>query len=319
MDAEPTRHQFTADAAAQGRRIDAWLAEQLDFSRNRVKRLIEAGAVSLDGRAVNRPSVKAKVGNVAVVDVPAPTPLDLSPADIPLEVLYEDRHLIVVNKQPGLVVHPGPGHPDDTLVNALLGHVKDLSGIGGAMRPGIVHRLDKDTSGVLVVAKTDVAHQGLAEQFEKHTVERAYQALVRHERGPGLDEDGGTFETLHGRHPQDRKRYTTRVPEGRRAVTHYQVLARYPNQGYKVECRLETGRTHQIRVHFGEHGCPIIGDRVYGSKALRSTGLIARQALHAWVLGFIHPASGEWLRFEGLVPEDFRDADDKLKRGWRWR
>jgi 23S rRNA pseudouridine1911/1915/1917 synthase len=257
-------------------------------------------------------------GDVVELRLPTPRPLDLEPADIPLDVLFEDGHLLVVDKPAGLVVHPAPGHERDTLVNALLGRHTALSGIGGVLRPGIVHRLDRDTSGVMVVAKSDAAHLGLARQLEGHSMEREYQALAVQVRGPGLAESG-TFETLFGRHPVDRARFTGRVQEGKRAVTHYRVTARYRDGALAVTCRLETGRTHQIRVHLSEAGAPVLGDSLYGGKAMQASRLIARQALHAGVLGFRHPVTGQGLRFEVAPPEDYRRAQAALEAGESWR
>ena len=283
-----------------------------------MQRLLDDGHVQVNGVASSKASYRVQAGDRFEVTLPEPVSLDLEPAHIPLEVLFEDQHMVVVVKPAGMVVHPGPGHERDTLVNALLGRVDDLSGIGGALRPGIVHRLDRDTSGVLVVAKDDITHRGLSEQLSAHTVERIYIALVAHLRGPGL-QASGTFDTLHGRHPNDRKRFTTTVTRGRQAVTHYKVLERFEREATKVECRLDTGRTHQIRVHFSEHGCPIIGDRPYGGRAMKSVTLIERQALHARTLGFVHPVSGEELRFEAAIPEDFKHAEETLRRGGSWR
>jgi 23S rRNA pseudouridine1911/1915/1917 synthase len=203
-------------------------------------------------------------------------------------------------------------------VNALLYHLDDLSGIGGRLRPGIVHRLDQDTSGVLVVAKDDVAHEGLAQQFAAHSVERRYVALAAQLRGPGLASEG-RIDTLFGRHRSDRKRFSGKVARGRRAITHFRVTDRFGDGAMRVECWLETGRTHQIRVHLAEEGCPLIGDAVYGGKAMRSLTIIGRQALHAYLLGFEHPVTGELLRFEGDIPDDFRRAEERLRRGGGWR
>jgi 23S rRNA pseudouridine1911/1915/1917 synthase len=221
-------------------------------------------------------------------------------------VLYEDEQLIVVDKPAGMVVHPAAGHSSGTLVNALLGHCDNLSGIGGVLRPGIVHRLDKLTSGVLVASKTDEAHQGLAEQFSVHTVERRYVVVV----AGRLAAARGTFDTFHGRHPTDRKRYTSRCDRGRRAVTHYEV--RQPLRGASlVQATLETGRTHQVRVHFADAGHPVLGDPVYGRppghpEARRQGRALGRQALHAQVLGFVHPVTGQRLRFASPPPPDMQ-------------
>lgn len=299
-------------------RADAFVSVVAEISRSQAQKVIESGGVELNGETLTKVSRKVRLGDRVSYRIPEPVALNVEARDIPIDVLHEDSHLIVVNKQPGLVVHPAPGHLDDTLVNALLFHISDLSGIGGTMRPGIVHRLDRYTSGVMVVAKSDAAHQGLSLQFAEHSVERRYEALVVRLRGPGLDESG-VFETLHGRHARDRKRYTGRVDQGRRAVTYYRTLERFGSNAVKVECRLETGRTHQIRVHFSEFGCPLLGDLVYGGRAMKASRLIGRQALHARTLGFEHPVTKQRLRFEGEFPEDFKNAEDTLRRGGNWR
>jgi len=236
--------------------------------------------------------------------VPPPAPDRALPEAIDLTVLYEDEQLIVVDKPAGMVVHPAAGHSSGTLVNALLGHCDNLSGVGGVLRPGIVHRLDKLTSGVLVASKTDEAHQGLAEQFSTHTVERRYLVVVAGRIEPAQ----GTFDTFHGRHPTDRKRYTSRCDRGRRAVTHYEVQQQLHGANL-VQATLETGRTHQVRVHFADAGHPVLGDPVYGrppsDAEARKQGMeLARQALHARVLGFVHPTTGQRLRFASPPPPD---------------
>ena len=311
-------HTCVVSESDANQRLDSFIAAETPLSRSRVQWLLEHGMVRVNDEVGRKPSYRVQPGDRVDVEVPPAKPLELEASEIPLDILYEDSHLVVIAKPAGMVVHPGPGHQSDTLVNALLAHVDDLSGIGGALRPGIVHRLDQDTTGVLVVAKDDTAHQGLSSQLGAHDVERVYVALVAHLRGQGL-QDEGTFDTLHGRHPKDRKRFTTTVDRGRRAVTHYRVIERFGQGVAKVECRLETGRTHQIRVHFSEYGCPIIGDRVYGGRAMKSTSLIDRQALHALSLGFVHPVSGEDLRFEAELPEDFKHAEETLRRGGSWR
>lgn len=298
-----------------GARLDAYLADQTDLSRSRAAQLIRDGAVTVDRAPETRPSRKLRTGNVVTIDVPAPTDAVALPQDIALDIVFEDDMVIVVNKPAGMVVHPAPGHTDGTLVNALLHHCGDLSGIGGERRPGIVHRIDKDTSGLLVATKSDDAHQALQVQFAAHTIERTYEALVARTHGIGLD-DTGTFETRHGRHPTDRKRFTG-VNGTRNAVTHYRVLERFEAGAAYVVCTLETGRTHQIRMHLSEHGCPILGDPLYGGKSASSTSIVPRLALHARTLGFVHPR-GEQLRFEVELPGDLRHGLDKLRRGARW-
>lgn len=240
---------------------------------------------------------------------PPRTP-DMKPQDLGVPILFQNEHLAVVDKPAGMVVHPAPGHPDGTLVNALLYQLDDLSSVGGERRPGIVHRIDKDTSGALVVSKDDVTHRHLASLFKEHDIERAYHALAY---GPHL-EDSGTIDTLHGRDPHNRIRFTGRVESGKRAVTHYMVLERFSSGCCLVECRLETGRTHQIRVHLSERNAPLLGDEVYAGKKVGSTRLIDRQALHARSLGFtLH--TGEEVFCESPYPDDFANALEALRAG----
>ena len=298
--------------AQAGERLDKTLAELLpDISRARVQALIAEGAVSRDGVAITSGSQKAQPGDYRLL-IPPPAPAEPLPEAIPLTVLYEDAHLIVIDKPAGMAAHPAPGSETGTLVNALLHHCgASLSGIGGVARPGIVHRLDKDTSGVMVAAKTDAAHAGLSALFATHDIDRVYIALTRGAPSPIK----GTVQTLLGRSPNDRKKMAVLRAGGREAVTHYIVEARYgpeakPLAG-RVSCKLETGRTHQIRVHLASKGAPVLGDALYGSgpvagpvrEAIKAAGL-ARQALHAAVLGFVHPITGETLRFETPLPPD---------------
>ena len=271
-----------------------------ELSRTAVQRLVAEGRVSLRGAVVTKANTRVEVGDAIEVRVPPPEPLEVLPEDIPLAVLFEDSELIVIDKPAGLVVHPAPGHASGTLVNALLFHCKDLSGIGGVARPGIVHRLDKDTSGVMVATKTDRAHSALAAAFAgKSGVDRAYLALT-HPPPPQLR---GTLRTLYGRHPVDRKKFSSKVTSGKSAVTHYEVVERLGTSAL-VRFVLETGRTHQIRVHAADHGFPLVGDAVYGKKS----PLIARQALHAQLLAFAHPVTDAPLRFETPPPADFAAA-----------
>ena len=297
---------------AGGARLDRHLSQVFgDLSRTRLKSLIEQGKVEIDGRTITEPSYRVKPGERVTVECEPAADADPVGQDIPLDILHEDPDLIVINKPAGMVVHPAPGNPDGTLVNALIGHCGDsLSGIGGVRRPGIVHRLDKETSGVMVAAKTDAAHQGLARLFAEHDIDRRYLAVVH---GAPI-RPKGVIEGPIARDPRDRKRMAVREG-GKHAVTHYRVVQRFGESAALLECRLATGRTHQIRVHLAHIGFPVIGDPVYGHrrravpKGLSETAREAvrsfpRQALHAAVLGFRHPVGGEALRFETPLPED---------------
>jgi 23S rRNA pseudouridine1911/1915/1917 synthase len=307
---EPVRH-ITFDHGRAPERLDRFLADQLpDLSRSQLKKLIDEGGVLLQG-APAKPGVKLRGGESLLVTVPAPIPVATVSQDIPLRILYEDRHLIVVDKPAGMVVHPAPGHQQDTLVNALLFHCRDLSGIGGELRPGIVHRLDKDTSGVMVATKTDLAHGHLAKQFKDHSVRRRYVALLY----GLLTGESGTIDQAIGRHPQHRQKMSTACRSGRRAVTHWQVLRSFVDDRLTlIELALETGRTHQIRVHLSEQHHPLVGDPVYGGtgrcKNLADAQLrrlvqdLGRQALHARLLGFVHPETGRYLEFSSPLPRD---------------
>ena len=296
---------LTADR--EGERLDAFLARSVpDLTRSAAQRLLERGAVTLRGRAAKK-NDKTRLGDSLTVCLPEPQPVDLVPQNIPLDVIYEDDDVIVVNKPVGLVVHPAPGHPDGTLVNALLYHCgTSLSGINGELRPGIVHRIDRDTSGLIVAAKNDRAHLALAAQLQDHSLARVYEAVAV----GGFREDCGTVDAPIGRHPVDRKKMAVDRKNGREAVTHWSVLARYPGYTH-VECRLETGRTHQIRVHLASIGHPLLGDTVYGSK--KPWPGLAGQCLHARRLRFIHPSTGEPLELECPLPEWFRDVLEKLE------
>jgi 23S rRNA pseudouridine1911/1915/1917 synthase len=302
--------------AAAGERLDQWLAGQgLPLSRSQLKRRIEEGEVTVNGKPA-RPGQRLKGGDEVVVTLAPPRPAEPEPEAIPLEILFQDRHLVVVNKPPGLVVHPAAGHASGTLVNALLHHVRDLSGVGGELRPGIVHRLDRDTSGVLVVAKDDATHAALSARFKAKDLLRLYHAVV----APPPRAASGTLETLYGRHPRDRKKFTSKVSKGKPAVTYWRVLERFGGLAALVECRLATGRTHQIRVHLAEHGWPVLGDPVYGKRPrdpwLRELAdRLGRQALHASVLAFPHPITGELLRFETPLPEDLDQLVARLRAG----
>ena len=299
---------LTLQADLSGERADAFLARSIpDLTRSAAQRLLEDGAVTLSGRPIKK-NYKTAPGDVLEVALPDPEPVDVLPQNIPLDVVYEDGDVIVVNKPVGLVVHPAPGHPDGTLVNALLYHCGDsLSGINGELRPGIVHRIDRDTSGLIIAAKNDKAHLALAEQLQDHSLARVYEAVTV----GGLKEDSGTVDAPIGRHPVDRKKMAIDPRNGRRAVTHWTVLNRYPGYTH-VECRLETGRTHQIRVHMASIGHPLLGDVVYGSK--KPWPGLAGQCLHARKLKFIHPSTGKLVEVECGRPEWFEKVLKQLDK-----
>ena len=288
--------------------MDRWLAEVCgDLSRSQIQALMEDRKVSAGGRPVNKKE-KAVPGMVVEVVLPDPQPIEAVPQNIPLEIVYEDPSLLVVNKPKGMVVHPAPGNPDGTLVNALLYHCAGrLSGIGGAIRPGIVHRIDKDTSGLLVVAKTDAAHQALSDQMSVHAIHRVYHAVVY----GNLREDEGFVEAPIGRDPRDRKKMAVTPVNSKYAYTGWRVLERFGNFTY-IACQLKTGRTHQIRVHMASIGHPLAGDPVYGPRnCIRSLG---GQCLHAKELGFTHPATGEWMRFDSELPGWFQEYLIRLRK-----
>ena len=284
-----------------GLRLDIYLSEAAGMTRSAAQRLIDGDRVTVNGAPASK-NAKLRAGDTVTVSVPEPEPYEAVAQDIPLDIVYEDEQLLVVNKPKGMVVHPAAGNPDGTLVNALLYHCGDsLSGINGVMRPGIVHRIDKDTSGLLVVAKTNEAHLGLAEEVRNHDFTRIYDAVVY----GNLKDDEGTIDLPVARHPVERKRMAVAPPyaaNARRAVTHYTVHARY-NGFTWVKLRLETGRTHQIRVHMSYIGHPVAGDPVYGPK--RVITRLGGQCLHAGVLGFVHPTTGEYLEFGAPLPEYF--------------
>ena len=302
MDEE--RIQITAEES--GERIDALLARSFPaLSRSLIQKCMEAGAVTLNGKTVKK-NARGSAGDVLLFSFPDTEELPIEAQELPLDVVYEDGDLIVVNKARGMVVHPAPGHPDGTLVNALLFHCGDsLSGIGGARRPGIVHRIDKDTSGLLVAAKNDFTHRALSAQLSDHSLFREYEALAC----GSFREDAGTVDRPVGRHPVDRKRMAVDVKNGKAAVTHWQVLARC--RGYtRLRCRLETGRTHQIRVHMASIGHPLLGDGLYGAKC-PDKGLEG-QCLHAQRLQLTHPRTGALMQFEAPLPAYFTGVLEKL-------
>ena len=300
------RLELTAAPGDSGR-LDAWLAGQCPtLSRSALQNLIEQGLVTCGGAPVNKKD-KVAPGKIYAIDLPDPQPIEARPQNIPLDVVYEDNDLIVINKPKGMVVHPAAGHADGTLVNALLHHCGDsLSGIGGEKRPGIVHRIDKDTSGLLIAAKNDAAHAHLSAQLKDHTLARTYECIVC----GNLKEDSGTIDAPIGRHPTDRKKMAVTEKNSRNAVTHWEVIARY--RGYThLRCRLETGRTHQIRVHLAWRSHPIVGDMIYGHKK-PELGLNS-QCLHAAALDFIHPRTGKPVHVECELPDYFTQALSKLE------
>lgn len=297
---------LTAGPEHQGMRCDAFVAQQSGLSRSAVQRLMELGHVRLNGAAAGK-NERIQAGDRAELLLPDPKPARAQAQEIPLDIVYEDQDVIVVNKPKGMTVHPAAGNEDGTLVNALLAHCGDsLSGVGGETRPGIVHRIDKDTSGLLIVAKNDRAHGFLAAQLADHSLYREYEAVVL----GNLKDDRGTIDAPIGRSRRDRKKMAVVGREGRRAVTHYQVLGRYPGYTH-VQCRLETGRTHQIRVHMASVGHPIAGDPLYGNKGDRSG--LSSQCLHARRITFRHP-DGREMTLECPLPPDFAAFLEKLRR-----
>lgn len=295
---------MTIRCETEGVRLDAFLAEQADLTRSAVQKLLESGGILVNGAAVKK-NYKTRMGDAIELTLPQPEPVEILPEDIPLDIRYEDPDVIVINKPKGLVVHPAPGHWSGTLVNALMYHCRDsLSGINGQLRPGIVHRIDMDTSGLLIVAKNDFAHTALAEQLKDHSLSRVYEAIVV----GNIKADSGTIDAPIGRHSVDRKRMAVTEKNSRPAVTHFEVLARY--QGYThLRLHLETGRTHQIRVHLSWRNHPILGDAVYGKG--KELGLES-QCLHARSLTFRHPRTGELVTVDSELPEYFVNVLGKL-------
>lgn len=292
----------------EGTRLDKILVLRLpELTRTAAQKLMEEARVSVNGKPVAK-NYKGKTGDAVTVEIPEPEALNLEAENIPLEIVYEDRDLLVVNKPRGMVVHPAPGNYQGTLVNALLAHCGDsLSGINGVIRPGIVHRIDKDTSGLLIVAKNDFSHQGLAQQIKEHSFRREYEAVVIGR----LKQETGIIDAPIGRHPVDRKKMAVTEKNSKEAVTHYQVITEYPGFTH-VRLRLETGRTHQIRVHMAYLGHPVAGDPVYGPKK-PDLGLNG-QCLHAKLIGFIHPRDGKYLELESTLPDYFTEFLAKLER-----
>lgn len=298
--------EFTVKQEQTAVRLDRYLAERLPgLSRSYIQKLIHDGNVAVNQKQV-KSNYKTSSGDVIVITVPEPEEPDILPEDIPLDILYEDEDILVVNKPKGMVVHPAPGHYSGTLVNAAMYHCKEhLSGINGILRPGIVHRIDRNTTGSLLICKNDKAHRILAEQLKEHSITRRYHAIIY----GNLKENDGTVVAAIGRHPADRKKMSTKAPNGRRAVTHYKVLERFGNFTY-IECRLETGRTHQIRVHMASIGHPILGDDVYGPA--KCPYKLNGQTLHAKLLGIRHPSSGEYMEFDAPLPEYFQNLLKEL-------
>lgn len=306
---------FQIEESSAGNRIDKYLSEQFpDHSRSFLQKLIKDGQVQLispktDDGLILKANYKVNEGDRIRVTVPDAVEPEIEAQEIPLDILYEDADLLVINKPKGMVVHPCPGHYSGTLVNALMYHCKDqLSGINGVMRPGIVHRIDRDTTGSLLVCKNDFSHNFLAEQLKVHSITRKYRAIVH----GNMKEDSGTVNAPIGRHPIDRKKMAVNKKNGKDAVTHYQVLERFGSYTY-IECQLETGRTHQIRVHMSSIGHPLLGDEVYGPSRCPVPGLEG-QTLHAMVLGFIHPSTKEYMEFEAPLPDYFQELLLRLRR-----
>ncbi|MBE6059517.1 MAG: RluA family pseudouridine synthase [Clostridium sulfidigenes] len=297
---------YTIEEENVGKRLDLFVSEnEVDMSRSFVQGIIEKQQVKVNGQ-IKKSNYKLRVGDQVQVELAEPVELQVEAEDIPLDIIYEDSDVIVINKSQDMVVHPAPGNYTGTLVNGLLYHCKDLSGINGVIRPGIVHRIDKDTSGVLVVAKNDKSHNSLAMQLKDHSMKRTYYAIVE-----GIvKEEEGTVRTNIGRHPVERIKMAV-VKDGKEAITNYKVLERFKSNTL-VECRLETGRTHQIRVHMAHLHHPLIGDQVYGYKKQKFK--LQGQALHAKNLGFIHPTTGEYMEFDSQLPEYFQDILDKLRK-----
>ena len=300
--------EFSVDGSENGIRIDRYLSEKnAELSRSYLQKLLKEQGITVNGREV-KANYKVQAGDEIRISLPDLSEPDILPEDIPLDILYEDEDVMVVNKPKGMVVHPSAGHTSGTLVNAILFHCQgNLSGINGVMRPGIVHRIDKDTTGALLICKNDVAHRDLAEQLKEHSIKRRYRAIV----SGNLKDDEGTVEGPIGRHPVDRKKMAINYKNGKEAITHYKVLERFGNATY-IECRLETGRTYQIRVHMTSIGHPLLGDEVYGSG--KNPYHLQGQALHAMVLGFVHPRTGEYLEFTAPLPEYFTNLLEKLRK-----
>ena len=301
-DFEQDIYEYLVKDSDAGQRIDKLLSIQLtDFSRSYIQKLLSNRAVLIHGQPI-KSNYKVKEGDYIQVEIPEPEVLDVQPENIPLDIVYEDTDILIINKPKGMVVHPAAGHYSGTLVNAILYHCQDdLSTINGVLRPGIVHRIDMDTTGLLVICKNNMAHQSLAEQLKVHSITRKYTAIVY----DNIPEDNGTIHKTIGRHPVDRKKQAVNVRNGRDAITHYRVLERFGGKYTMVECQLETGRTHQIRVHMASIHHPLLGDTVYGPS--KDPFHLQGQTLHAGVLGFIHPRTGKYVEFYSELPEYFQN------------
>lgn len=299
---------FMVDESGSGTRIDSYLSGKNEgLSRSYLQKLLKEKLVTVNEKEV-KPNYKVQTGDQIQVRLPVLAEPDILPENIPLDILYEDEDVLVINKPKGMVVHPSAGHTEGTLVNAVMHHCKGkLSGINGVMRPGIVHRIDKDTTGALLVCKNDAAHRELAQQLKEHSIRRRYRAVV----WGTFRDDEGTVEGPVGRHPTDRKKMAVNHKNGKDAVTHYKVLERFRDSTY-IECRLETGRTHQIRVHMTSIGHPLLGDEIYGSR--KSPHHLQGQTLHAMILGFVHPRTGEYMEFTAPLPDYFVKLLDKLRK-----
>ena len=294
--------QYEVAAEEDGMRLDQYIAGRcMDLSRSYIQKLIKENRVTINENIQTKTKTAVQEGDIVNVSLPDPKELEIKPQDIPLDILYEDNDVLVVNKPKGMVVHPAPGHYEDTLVNAVLYHCRDnLSGINGVLRPGIVHRIDKDTTGALIVCKNDKAHQKIADQLRAHTITRSYRAIVYN----NFSEDEGTINAPIGRHPTNRKKRMVTEKNSKEAITHYKVLDHLNHKFNYIECRLETGRTHQIRVHMSHIGHPLLGDEVYGPVNSKFKNLQG-QTLHAATIGFIHPTTEEYMEFSAPLPDYF--------------